>query len=315
MRSEILVMSPQMPALTARLRERYTLHLLYECADAAQRDAMLDEIGARIEGVVTGGSTGIDNGTLARLPALRIVAINGIGTDAVDLDEARRRGLHVSTTPDVLTADVADLALALLLAVSRDVCVGDRYVREGRWGRAGLPLSHRVSGRRVGIVGLGRVGRAIAQRLSAFDCPIAYTDLRPIDGVSLPFHASLRDLARDSEVLVLAASADSAEGIVDAAVLDALGPRGILINVARGKLVKEDELVDALRGARIAGAGLDVFVDEPRVPEALLAMDNVVLQPHRASATEETRLAMGEIVLESLAASLAGERPRTSVTP
>lgn len=313
MPSDILLIQPVLPSLDRQLAERYTLHRHYEHADHV---GYLREVGALIQGVVTGGAAGIRNAVMDALPNLKIVAINGIGTDAVDLDYARRRGLHVSTTPGVLTDDVADLALGLLLSACRGLCTGDRHVRDGQWGRApGLPLARKFSGMRVGIVGLGRVGRAIATRAAAFGCPIAYTDLRAIDGVPYRFVSDLTQLATDSDALVLAASADNAEGIVDARVLDALGPDGYLINVARGKLVNEADLVRALAERRIAGAGLDVFVDEPNVPPELFGMQNVVLQPHRASATVQTREAMGEIVLASLEASLAGRRPATSVTP
>jgi lactate dehydrogenase-like 2-hydroxyacid dehydrogenase len=167
---------------------------------------------------------------------------------------------------------------------------------------------------RVGIVGMGRVGRAVAARAAAFGCPIRYTDLRPMDDVAHPFVPDLVALARDADALVLCAAADRAEGIVDAAVLDALGPRGFLVNVARGRLVNEDDLAAAIAAGRIAGAGLDVFVDEPRVPEALRRSDRVTLQAHRASATWETRAAMGRMVLDSVAQALAGERPAMSLT-
>jgi lactate dehydrogenase-like 2-hydroxyacid dehydrogenase len=167
---------------------------------------------------------------------------------------------------------------------------------------------------RVGIVGLGRVGRAVAVRVSAFGCPVTYTDLGPLPDVAWRHEPDLQQLARESDALVLCAAADKAEGIIDAAVLDALGPQGILVNVARGRLVREADLVKALRESRIAGAGLDVFVDEPNVPPALFELDNVTLQAHRASATFETRAAMGEMVLASLAQALAGERPAHSLT-
>ncbi|AJK48417.1 2-hydroxyacid dehydrogenase [Burkholderia plantarii] len=313
MPSDILLINPVLPSLDRQLAERYTLHRHYGQADPA---AHLREIGARIGGVVTGGASGIRNAVMDQLPNLKIVAINGIGTDAVDLAYARERGLHVSTTPGVLTDDVADLAIGLLLSVCRGLCQGDAQVRAGQWGKAAaLPLARKFSGMRIGIVGLGRVGRAIAARAAAFGCPIAYTDLRELDGVPYRFVADLAQLAADSDALVLAASADNAERIIDATVLDALGPDGYLINVARGKLVDEPALVRALAERRIAGAGLDVFVDEPNVPPELFALPNVVLQPHRASATVQTREAMGAIVLDSLAASFAGRRPATSVTP
>jgi lactate dehydrogenase-like 2-hydroxyacid dehydrogenase len=306
MSAEILLINPVLPALDKQLSSLYTVHRYYAHADKA---GFLREVGAQIHGVVTGGAL------MDALPALRIVAINGIGTDAVDLDYAKARGIHVSTTPGVLTDDVADLAIGLLIAACRGLCVGDGYVRDGQWGKSALPLARKFSGMKVGIVGLGRVGRAIAARAAAFGCPVSYTDLRKIADVPYRFVGGLQQLAKDSDALVLAASADEAEGIIDAAVLDALGTEGFLINVARGKLVNEADLVRALQEERIAGAGLDVFVDEPNVPAELLAMPNVVLQPHRASATVQTRIAMGDIVLASLAASVAGRRPETSVTP
>jgi hydroxypyruvate reductase len=309
---EILLINPVIASLDRTLSESYTVHRYYEHADKA---SFLREVGGGIDGVVTGGASGISNDVMDRLPALRVVAINGIGTDAVDLAYTRSRGIHVSTTPGVLTDDVADLAIGLLLSACRELCVGDVFVRDGKWGNAALPLARKFSGMRVGIVGLGRVGRAIATRAAAFNCDIAYTDLREINDVPYCYVADLHQLAQQSDALILAASADDAQGIIDASILNALGPHGYLINVARGKLVNEPDLVQALIDKRIAGAGLDVFVDEPNVPPALLTLANVVLQPHRASATVQTREAMAQIVLDSLAATFAGRRPETSVTP
>lgn len=311
MKPAILLISPSLPDLERELDARYTVHRLFQQADKA---AYLRAHGAAIAGVVTGGALGISTAMMEELPALRIVAINGIGTDAVDLAYARRRNIHVTTTPDVLTADVADLGIGLAIATLRGLCTGDRYVRAGAWGQQPLALANKFSGKRVGIVGLGRVGRAVAKRAAAFDCPISYVDHH--DHADLPYTrvADLLQLARDSEVLILAASADDGKAIVTSEVLDALGPQGVLVNIARGKLVDEAALVLALQEKRLGGAGLDVFVDEPTVPAALWEMDNVVLQPHRASATWETRKDMGQIVLDNLAAYFAGERPPTSVT-
>lgn len=311
MKPEILLTHASLPSFEQQLDQLYHVHRLHQQAD---RQRFLADHGAAIRAVVTGGAYGLPGHIAEMLPALEIVAINGVGTDAVDLAYARQRGIHVTTTPDTLTADVADLAIGLAIATLRGLCTGDRYVRAGLWGHAALPLAHKFSGKRVGIVGLGRVGQAIARRAAAFDCPIAYFDLRRIDGVPYTFVPDLPALARGSDVLILAASADSGRAIIDLPVLDALGPHGVLINVARGKLVDEADLVQALREKRIAGAGLDVFADEPRTPRALWEMDNVVLQPHRASATVETRAAMGQIVLANLAACFAGEVPPHSIT-
>jgi lactate dehydrogenase-like 2-hydroxyacid dehydrogenase len=304
MKPEILQLSPILIAeVRDELEALYTVRRYYEQED---KPAYLREHGANIQGVVTGGHTGITGAVLAQLPRVRIIAVNGVGTDAVDLAQARDRGIAVTATIGALTEDVADLAIGLLLGVCRGICTADRFVRADLWPQsktplAPIPLARQFSGMRVGIVGMGRVGRAVAQRAAAFGCPIRYTDLHAMDDVPHTFVDDLLTLARDSDALVLAAAADNAEGLIDARVLAALGPQGYLINVARGRLVKEADLVAALQQGQIAGAGLDVFVDEPRVPPALYGLDNVVLQPHRASATEQTRTRMGRMVLASLA--------------
>jgi hydroxypyruvate reductase len=316
MKPNILQLNPILvPSINERLDALYTMHRLYE---QPEPDAYIGDHGPSIRGVITGGHTGISRALMERLPALEIVAVNGVGTDAVDLDYARSRRLPVTGTFGALTEDVADLAVVLLLATCRNVCAVDRFVRTGSWVRhpqpSAIPLARRFSGMRVGIVGLGRVGRAVATRVSAFGCPVSYTDLGPLPDVTWKYVPELKQLARESDALVLCAAADKAEGIVDAAVLDALGPQGFLVNVSRGRLVRETDLVQALRERRIAGAGLDVFVDEPNVPPVLFELDNVTLQAHRASATLETRAAMGEMVLASLAQALAGERAAHSLT-
>lgn len=316
MKPQILQLNPILiPAINDELAALYEVHKYFEIADQA---AWLQENGGSIEAVITGGHTGISREMLAQLPALKVVAVNGVGTDAVDLAYCRGRGLPVTATLGALTEDVADLAIGLLIAACRNICAGDRFVREGQWELypqpSAIPLARRFSGMRVGIVGMGRVGRAVATRAAAFGCSIGYTDLRAMDDVPHTFVAGLLDLARDSDALVLCAAADKAEGIVDAAVLDALGPRGYLVNVARGRLVNEADLAEAVAAGRIAGAGLDVFVDEPRVPQVLRQSDRTTLQAHRASATWETRAAMARMVLDSVAQGLAGSRPTMSLT-
>ncbi|MFJ3056271.1 2-hydroxyacid dehydrogenase [Herbaspirillum sp. NPDC087042] len=311
---DILLTQAIPAAIDARLCAGYTVHRLYQAEQAGQAEALLAQVGHRVRGVVTGGVKGLSNALMDRLDALEIIAISGIGTDAVDLQQASRRKIHVTTTPGVLTEDVADMALGLIIMALRDLGVGERIVRAGQWGKTAQALSHKVSGKRLGIIGLGRVGHAIARRAAAFSMSIAYSDPQRQDDSGYRFVADVAELAGSVDILVLAASADHGQVIVTREVLAALGPQGYFINVARGKLVDEAALVDALTHKSIAGAGLDVFADEPQVPAALLALDNVVLQPHRASATEETRLAMGEIVLENLAACFAGQRPPTSVT-
>jgi len=312
MKLDVLQIEPLMPEIQAPLDATYVTHKLFEAGDP---DGLIRQVAPNIRAIVTGGGSGASTAIIGALPKLEIIAINGVGTDAVDLELARSRGIRVTNTPDVLTEDVADLGIALLLALLRQVCVGDRFVREGRWARKeGLPLARKVSGKILGILGMGRIGRAIARRAEGFDMTIAYSDLRAIEGLPYRYVPTLEQLARESEVLIIAASGGpQSRGIVNAAVLDALGRSGFLVNVARGTVVDEPALVAALVEGRIAGAGLDVFVDEPNVPEPLLKLDNVVLQPHRASATVETRIAMGELVVGNLAAHFGGKDLLTAV--
>lgn len=316
MKPDVLQLNPILvPAINEKLDTLYRMHRLFEQTDP---DAYIREHGAAIRGVITGGHTGIANDLIEKLPALEVIAVNGVGTDAIDLAFARSRGIPVTGTFGALTEDVADLAIGLMIAVCREICPGNAFVKSGSWVKhphpGALPLSRRFSGKRVGIVGMGKVGRAIAQRTAAFGCPLAYTDLRVMNDLPYRYVPDLLALARESDILVLAAAADKAQGIVNAAVLDALGRNGYLINIARGKLVVESDLVEALSRGVIAGAGLDVFADEPNVPAVLLDLDRVVLQAHRASATVESRTAMGEMVLASLAQTFAGQRPEGSLT-
>lgn len=308
---DVLLTQPVPEAIDAELASAYQVHRLYQHANPQQ---LLADVGPRIRGVVTGGAKGISNALMDQLPALQIVAISGIGTDAVDLRHAAARGIDVTTTPGVLTADVADLAMGLIISTLRRLGEGERLVRDGQWGALNLPLARRVSGAALGIIGLGQVGKAIARRAAAFDMDIAYNGRHEQPDSGYRFEADLVALARSVDVLVVAASADGGQVLVTAEVLDALGPQGYLINVARGKLVDEQALVEALREQRIAGAGLDVFVDEPYVPPTLCALDQVSLQPHRGSATLQTRLEMGHIVLRNLQARFAGEVPPNRVT-
>jgi lactate dehydrogenase-like 2-hydroxyacid dehydrogenase len=316
MKQQILQLNPILiPRVNEHLANTYTVHKLFEMENP---QAWLQTHGAQIQAVITGGHTGISRDMLAQLPALKVVAINGVGTDAVDLAYCRERKLAVTATLGALTEDVADLAIGLLLSACRNIATVDRFVREEQWPQfpqpSAIPLARRFSGMHVGIVGLGRVGRAVASRAVAFGCTISYTDLSCMTDVPYRFVPDLVKLAQDVDALVLCAAADKAEGIVNAKVLDALGPQGFLVNIARGRLVNEPDLCRAIAENKIAGAGLDVFVDEPNVPTELRHSDKVTLQAHRASATWETRAAMADMVVASVAQALAGQRPVMSLT-
>ncbi|MEB6379026.1 2-hydroxyacid dehydrogenase [Leclercia adecarboxylata] len=305
-RPHILLTQP-VPEDTDRILNRdYVVHRLYQAADPSH---LLEQEGSHIAGVVTGGAKGLSRDMMEKLPALKIIAISGIGTDAVDLNYAAERGVWVTTTPGVLTDDVADMAFGLLISTLRQMGEAEQVVRNGLWPQTSLPLSRKVSGITLGIVGMGRVGQAIARRAEAFSMKVLYNSTRAVPDLDYRFISDIHQLAREADVLVLAASADGGHVIITDAVLDALGRDGYFINVARGKLVDENALLAALTEGRIAGAGLDVFAHEPHVPEGFLSLKNVTLQPHRASATLQTRIAMGEMVLENLAACFSGKQP------
>ena len=286
---DIFLATAVSPALELLLAERFTLH----------RDASPPTTKA----IVGGGQMTVDAALLDRLPELEIIAIHGVGHDGIDHDAVAARGIRIAITADVLTEDVADQAIALWLAVDRRIAANDRAMRMGNWT---VPLGRRASGRRIGIFGLGRIGQAIAKRAEPFGGEILYT-ARSEKRVAWRFVPDLAMLAAESDVLFLAApGGEETRGVVDAGVLDRLGADGVLVNVARGSLVEEDALIAALESHRIAGAGLDVFADEPDVPYALRRMNHVVLAPHQGSATREGRAAMAELVVANLDAHFAG---------
>lgn len=309
---DILVVAPIHDSGMAELEGRHRVHRLWQAPD---RGALLDAIADKVEVVVTNAFVGCDAGLMARLPRLRLIASSGVGYDSIDLAAARARGVTVANTPGVLDDDVADFAIGLVLATARRLPQGDAYVRAGRWAGAKMALTTRVSGKRLGILGLGRIGQAIARRAAAFDMPIAYHGPRAKAGFSHLFCPTAVGLARWSDILVVACpGGPSTRGLVGAEVLTALGPSGFLINIARGSVVDEPALIAALREGQIAGAGLDVFADEPNVPAELLDFDNVVVQPHAASATEETRGAMARLVAGNVRAYFEG-RPLLTPVP
>lgn len=298
----LLQIGALMPSLEQRLAACYDLRKLPAGPEA---EPFLRDHGQSIEAVASSARAAVSARVIDALPRLRLIANFGVGYDNVDVAEASRRGIVVSNTPDVLTDAVADLAAFLVVDVLRGITAADRFVRSGAWARGEkFPLTRDVRGAVVGVLGLGRIGGAAAERLEAFGAEVHYHSRSPKD-VAWTYHSSPGELASASDVLVvLTPGGAGTEHLVDAAVLDALGPEGYLVNVARGSVVDEVALVAALEDGRIAGAGLDVFADEPHVPEALLARDDVVLLPHVGSATTQTREAMGRVVLDNVDAFL-----------
>ena len=315
-------MKPQILVLAASpssaVMEQLDLH--FECHHAwrlprAEQPDYIRGVAAGVRGLLTTGAIGVGPALLDQLPALEIVAVNGIGTDAVALEATRARGIAVTNTPGVLTDDVADLALTLLLAAARRLPALDRYVRSGAW-EAGQPLAptRALRGKVCGVFGFGRIGQAVAARAEAFGMRTLYFQPRAIAGVAQERSATLLELARASDYLVVCAPGGAAtRHAVDEAVLAALGPQGTLVNIARGSLVDQQALIAALRGGALGMAALDVFDDEPRVPAALRELDNVVLAPHVGSLTVETRHAMGQLVVDNLVAHFAGRALPTPV--
>jgi lactate dehydrogenase-like 2-hydroxyacid dehydrogenase len=311
MKTDLIVTGKMYPPTLAVLDASYTTHKLWEAKD---RDAMIAAVADRITAVASSNSGGIDGATMAMLPRLKTIAHFGVGYDTVDVDAARKRGIAVTNTPDVLTDDVADLALALVLATIRKVPQGDRYVREGKWLKGAMALTDTVQGKTCGIIGMGRIGRAIARRAEAFNLKIAYQGPNQKNDVTWPYFADVVSLAKASDILIAACpGGEATRGIVSRAAIDALGPKGVFVNISRGTVADEPALLEALQQGRLGGAGLDVFVDEPRVPEGFLTLDNVVLQPHVGSASHQTRTAMGQLVIDNLAAHFAGKPLLTPV--
>ncbi|KAL3684391.1 hypothetical protein R1sor_002413 [Riccia sorocarpa] len=278
--------------------------------DQKDRESFFKEKGSLIKGVVTDTKGWVNEELLQKLPNVEIVSSNSVGLDKVDLNLCKERGIIVTNTPDVLTDCTAETALALLLACMRQIPAADRYVREGRWPTEGdFRFTTKVSGKRVGVVGLGRIGAAIAKRCEGFGCKISYyARSKKSDYPHYSYYSSVVDLAKNSDILIAAcALTKETTSIINREVLDALGPEGFVVNIARGPVIDEVELVKALVEKRIAGAGLDVFVNEPEVPKELLDMDNVTLQPHVGSATVETRNDMSRLVMDNLIAHFSGQ--------
>ena len=311
MPTDIIVTAPLPPFLYDPLKAGYRCH---DYVQAGDKPGLLAAQGAGIRGLVQGGGTVTPTSLLDALPALEIISVFGVGYDGVPVDYCKKRGLKVTNTPDVLTDDVADVAVALIMMTGRGFVRLNRFVQAGEWEKRGPELTTKLGGRTVGILGLGRIGKAIAERVKAMKMNVAYTGRTPQD-VPYRFIPELKALAAASDFLVVACPGGAAtKNMVDADVLSALGKKGALVNIARGSIVDEPALVAALQSGTIKGAGLDVFADEPHIPQPLYAMDNVVLLPHVGSATRETRQAMGDLCKANLDAWFAG-KPLPTLIP
>jgi lactate dehydrogenase-like 2-hydroxyacid dehydrogenase len=306
----VLAAAKLSPLYAAQLSAAYQFHdPLHETDPAAFAKAA-----PLVRAVAGSGDSKVSAELMAQLPALELISIMGVGYDGVDVAAAKARGVTVTHTPNVLNDDVADLAIGLMLCAARQLPAAERYVRSGQWLKGPMPLARKMSGARLGLVGMGRIGQAIAQRAQAFGMQIAYHTRSPKAGVPYAHHADLLSLARDSDFLVLITPGGAGtRHLVNAQVLQALGPKGILVNVARGSVVDEVALIEALEGGVIGGAALDVFEDEPRVPQRLMDLPQVVLVPHIGSATGQTRQAMADLAFGNLREHFAGRPVLTPV--
>ena len=296
----------EMPLLEAH----YNVLRLWEAADAG---GFIRQHAGSIRAIATRGDLGASAELINALPKLEVIAVLGVGTDAVDLELAKKRDIRISITPDVLTDDVADIAIGLCIAVARNISAGENHVRSGQWKHASFPISTRFSGKRMGILGLGRIGLAIAKRAEGFGMAIAYHNRRKRGDVKYDYCETVEALAAQSDFLVAALAGGTAtKALVGSAAFIALGSKGFFINVARGSVADETALLHALENKVIKGAGLDVYLNEPDIDPRFFNLKNVVLQPHVGSATLDTRKAMGQLVRDNLAAHFAGKPLLTS---
>lgn len=309
----VLVLGKPTPFVSGLIENAFTLHKLWETTD---QPALLKQVGPSIRGIIAGfgGHGAVGKDLVDHLPNLEIIASHGVGYDHVDARFMGARNVIVTNTPDVLTDEVADLALGLLLATIRELPQSDRYLREGKWLKGSYPLTTSLRTRKVGIVGLGRIGKAVAHRLEAFGVTIAYHGRTRQADVGYRYYPSLTEMATDVDTLVsVAPGGAGTHHIINAEVLAALGPEGIVVNVGRGTVIDEQALIAALQSKTILSAGLDVFEDEPRVPAELIAMDHIVLLPHVGSASHHTRQGMGQMVVDNLSSWFAGKGPISPV--
>jgi lactate dehydrogenase-like 2-hydroxyacid dehydrogenase len=305
---EILQTHKLLDSCEQALAAGYTVHKLHEAAD---RDALLTELGDRVR-AIAGGE--VDAALMQRLPRLEIIANFGVGYDTIDTKAAKARNIRVTNTPDVLNDAVAEIAIGLMVSLARRLPQADRYVRQGKWPSGAFPFQVELNGRTVGILGLGRIGKEIAVRAQAMKMRVVYHGRHRQPDVPFVYYDNLFDMARDVDwLVVIAPGGQSTKGIVSRQVLEALGPEGYLVNLARGSLVDEPALIELLQSGGLGGAALDVFADEPNVPPAFFALDNVVLSPHQGSATRQTRDKMGQLLVSNLDAWFAGDPLPTPV--
>jgi lactate dehydrogenase-like 2-hydroxyacid dehydrogenase len=312
-KADVLMMAQMAPMIIEGVDQAFTLHKLWEAPD---RERLIGELAPRLRAIAAGGPVHDRVGPdfMAKFPKLEIISSFGVGYDHVDAKWAGEHGIVVTNTPDVLNEEVADTALGLLLCTVRELPQAERHLRVGKWVEGDYRLTTSLRGRRAGVVGLGRIGKAIARRLEAFGLPVAYHGRTAQAGVPYRYYADLVEMARDVDVMIVITPGGAAtRHLINAKVLEALGPNGILINVSRGSVVDQDALIAALTERKILSAGLDVYANEPHVPPALMAMDNVVLLPHVGSGSVPTRNAMNQLVIDNLVAWAAGKKPLTPV--
>jgi len=285
-----------------------TLNSIYDMVDLAQvSEEYISEIAESITMMVTNGEAVVTREFMLRFPSLKLIAVFGVGYDGIDITAANQLGITITNTPGVLTDDVADLALGLLIATRRQIVAAHKFIERGKWQTGSFSWTQKVTGAKLGIVGMGRIGQAIARRAAGFSMTISYYNRRPLPENDWIYQPDLQELARQNDILVIAIPGGKDTcGLINKPILDALGPKGILINVARGSVVNEQDLIDALQHGTIAGAGLDVFEFEPNVPYTLQQQPNVILTPHMASATWQTRAEMSRLVEENIAAWVRG---------
>jgi lactate dehydrogenase-like 2-hydroxyacid dehydrogenase len=309
---EVLMPIAGMGMIGDAIEKRATLHRLWRLGDS---ERAIDALAPNIRAIAaTSHARPIDAALMRRLPRLEIVASFGVGYDHIDAAWAGAHGIIVTHTPGVLDDEVADIAMALTLSCVRELPRAERYLREGKWSSASYPLTASLRGRKMGILGLGRIGKAIAQRALAFGIEVIYHGRSPQDGAPYLYYPTLKGMAEACDILMIAAPGGGAtQKIVNREIIEAVGPSGFIVNISRGSLIDEDALIEALRTKKILGAGLDVFADEPNVPPGLLALDNTVLLPHVGSASHHTRAAMGQLVVDNLFAWMDGKGPLTPV--